>query len=230
MRSILLIIVLILSSCKPNDYLSLKKVAKELGCSGTIGIYRTTVKVSQIYHYKKYFELHLDCPDLFQKFDTTTLLKVAAYRLYLNLNDKDKKDYPAIRVVFKNDFKSTLDTSNFFKVSYLKGIYDYELKARKYMQAIKDNDKVYLTKAFDKDYNKYTDVEIDSINNSFYKITKGEFNESRLYNWSFVNDENMKFILLVFLTGTENNYSTKFQFAFRDSIMDNKNIVSIKYK
>lgn len=43
-------------------------------------------------------------------------------------------------------------------MSYLRGIYDYELKARKYMQAIKDNDTVYLNKVFDKEYIKYTDL------------------------------------------------------------------------
>jgi len=217
-------------SCKPQDYINMMDVGKELGCSGNIGYYRTEEKNFINNTKVRYLELRLDCPNLFEVFDSITLRKVAAYRLYQKLNEKDRKDYKAIRVVIKNEKLSSNDTSNLLSMSYLKNIYNSELIVHQYLEALKNGKKEYLRKAFDSDVFGISDKKVDSINNSFSEFTKGMLNESKLYNWAFVEDNHKKYRLLVFLTNAKGNFNKKFQFALHDSLKAEKNIVSIKFQ
>jgi hypothetical protein len=229
MKQFTLIFITLLFSCKSEEYLNILKLGEELGCSGSIGIYRTIDEYPQENSIKKYLELQLNCPNLFEKYDTISLQNIAAYRLFIKLDSKDKMEYEAIRVVFKNDIKSRHNKTNFISMSILERIYNSELIVREYFKALKNNDHNYLKKAFDSEEFGYSNHKIDSINKSFLEITKGKLDESRLYNWLIVDDENKKYKLLVFLTDSENNYSTKFQFALHDSLKCEKNIVSIKF-
>ncbi|MBI9055464.1 MAG: hypothetical protein JEY96_16700 [Bacteroidales bacterium] len=230
MKQLLIIFFAFLLTCNnSNDKLIMTKVGEELGVSGTIGFYRSETEYSEFHNYKKYFTWQLDCPRLFEVFDSTSIRKAFAYRTYIKLSELDKKEYEAIKVEFKNDINSELDTASFFKMSYLEKIYKSEMIVREYMKALKDENLDYIEKAFDKTKFGYAVLEVDSINNTFLEFANGKFEESRLMNWAIIEDAGSKYKLLVFLTNSENNYGSKFQFALHDSLKTEKNIVKISY-
>ena len=118
---------------------------------------------------------------------------------------------------------------SFFEMFILETIYQFELVIRDYLKAIKYKNLDKIENEFDKEKFGYTNSELDSLNKSFLDFTKGKFEESRLINWATIEDADSKYKLLVFLTDSLNNYSSKFQFAMHDSLRNEKNIVTINY-
>jgi len=74
----------------------MKELAQELGCTGTIGFYPTDVEYSEIHSYKKYLELRLDCPNLFEKYDTLSLQNIA----YRDISPNRKSMNKSINFVY----------------------------------------------------------------------------------------------------------------------------------
>ena len=64
--------------------------------------------------------------------------------------------------------------------------------------------------------------ELDNLNKSFLEYINGEFEESRLINWATIENTGSEYKLLIFLTDSANNYSSKFQFALHDSLKSEK--------
>jgi hypothetical protein len=229
MRQFLIILTILISSCKSQDYSVGLKVGEDLGGGGTIGFYRTEVDFSKIHNYKKYINLVLDNQGLFKTSDTSDVLRVAAYRTYRYLDKKDKRNYKVIQITIKNNLLSELDTTNFFKMEDLEKISNSEDIVRGYFRALINKDTTTINRYFDTSKFNYTMAKVDSINRFFRLKIKDTFDKSKLYNWRIIEDEGAKYKLLVFLTDTSNNYNVKFQFAMNDSIKGYKDIVSIKY-
>jgi hypothetical protein len=202
-----------------------KKVAKDLGGSGRIGLYRVENALLNNTEYKDFIELQLTSSDMLGLNDTAAILKAAAYRLYIRLKERDKQQYEAIRVVLGNN---SCDT--FFVMPYLNNIYQSELIARSYLGAIMTDDTSFIRKQFNKNKFHYAIEDVDSINDGLRNVIKDSYKKSKLYNWeTIIGKDSTKYKLLVFLTDTSNIYNVKFEFDLYDSLRTDQNIVDIQY-
>jgi hypothetical protein len=212
-----------------DDYQMMIKVQKEIGIPASMDFYRVQVLKSPVQMFKNYIELYLLNPVLGETYDTISLPKAAAYRLYLNLNETDKKSNEAIKVILKNNPITKNESYVYFTMEFLKSIYKSELAAREYMQAVSDGDSIKVRNMFNREKFKYSLTDLDSINLGFCKTVKSSYAKSRLYNWLVIQGKDAKYRLLIFVTDTSNIYNVHYEIDMYDSLRADRNIVSIEY-